>query len=69
MLSFDELSKLGVHMTWWSLDGRGRALQAENSALHGLVVDLAANKAEARSRLAQLKEKYNHLLSGVRPLS
>lgn len=40
-------------------------LKAENSALQGLVVDLAANKAEARSKLAQLKDKYEHLLRGV----
>ena len=40
-------------------------MQAENSALQGLVVDLAANKAEARAKLAQLKDKYEHLLRGV----
>lgn len=37
-------------------------LQAENGALQGLVVDMAANKAEAQQRLADLKEKYQHLL-------
>ncbi len=40
-------------------------VQAENTALQGLVVDLAANKSEARAKLAQLKEKYEHLLRGV----
>ena len=40
-------------------------VQAENSALQGLVVDLAANKSEARAKLAQLKDKYEHLLRGV----
>ncbi|CAL8472333.1 g11876 [Coccomyxa elongata] len=39
-------------------------LKAENTALQGLVVDLAANKSEARTKLAQLKEKYEHLLRG-----
>lgn len=42
------------------------AVQAENTALQGLVVDLAANKSEARAKLAQLKDKYEHLLRGVR---
>ena len=41
-------------------------LQAENGALQGLVVDMAANKAEARRRLADLKEKYQHLLQVTR---
>ena len=30
-----------------------------------LVVDLAANKSEARAKLAQLKHEYEHLLRGV----
>ena len=37
-------------------------VQAENGALQGLVVDLAANKAEAKKRLQDLREKYQHLL-------
>jgi hypothetical protein len=37
-------------------------VQAENGALQGLVVDMAANKAEAKKRLADLKERYQHLL-------
>ncbi|CAK0787776.1 hypothetical protein CVIRNUC_010998 [Coccomyxa viridis] len=37
-------------------------LKAENGALQGLVVDLAANKAEAKKRLEDLREKYQHLL-------
>lgn len=45
------------------------AAQAENSALQGLVLDLAANKAEAHAKLAQLKDKYEHLLRVVSHLS
>ena len=41
-------------------------LQAENGALQGLVVDMAANKAEAQRRLTDLKEKYQHLLQVTR---
>lgn len=37
-------------------------MQAENGALQGLVVDLAANKTEAKQRLEDLKGKYQHLL-------
>lgn len=39
--------------------------QAENEALQALVVDVAANKAEARKRVAALKEKYSELLAKV----
>ena len=39
--------------------------QAENDALQQLVVEVAANKAEARAKVARLKEKYNHLLKKV----
>ena len=39
--------------------------QAENDALQQLVVEVAANKAEARAKVARLKEKYNHLLRKV----
>ena len=41
-------------------------LQEENQALQQMVVDLAANKREAKERLAGLKEDYNHLISEVR---
>ena len=37
-------------------------LQAENGALQGLVVDMAADKAEAKQRLTDLRKKYQHLL-------
>lgn len=40
-------------------------MQAENEALQALVVDVAANKAEARKRVAALKEKYSELLAKV----
>lgn len=40
-------------------------VQAENEALQALVVDVAANKAEARKRVAALKEKYSELLAKV----
>ncbi len=40
-------------------------LQAENGALQGLVVDMAANKAEAQRRLEDLREKYQHLIQVV----
>ena len=40
-------------------------LQAENGALQGLVVDMAANKAEAQRRLADLREKYQHLIQVI----
>jgi hypothetical protein len=39
--------------------------QAENDALQQLVVEVAVNKAEARAKVARLKEKYNHLLKKV----
>ena len=46
------------------------APQAENEALQALVVEVAANKAEARNRVATLKEKYTQLLARVSvPLS
>ncbi len=46
------------------------ASQAENEALQALVVEVAANKAEARNRVATLKEKYTQLLARVSvPLS
>ena len=41
-------------------------MQEENQALQQMVVELAANKREAKERLAGLKEDYNHLISEVR---
>lgn len=41
-------------------------VQAENDALQSLVLEVAANKAEARAKVARLKEKYNHLLRKAR---
>ena len=43
------------------------AVQAENEALQGLVVEVAANKDEARGKLEGLRTKYSKLLSKVRP--
>ncbi len=37
-------------------------MQAENDALQSLVLEVAANKAEAKAKVARLKEKYDHLL-------
>ena len=42
------------------------AVQAENEALQGLVVEVAANKDEARGKLDGLRTKYSKLLSKVR---
>ncbi|KAK9832645.1 hypothetical protein WJX81_006656 [Elliptochloris bilobata] len=39
------------------------ATLVENEALQALVVEVAANKAEARGRVAALKEKYSELLA------
>ena len=39
-----------------------RRMQAENDALQSLVLEVAANKAEAKAKVARLKEKYDHLL-------
>ena len=46
--------------------GNFSVMQEENQALQQMVVDLAANKREAKERLAGLKEDYNHLISEVR---
>ncbi len=43
-------------------------MQAENAALQGLVVELAANKEAAAQRLAALKERYQQIIAQVMPL-
>ena len=43
-----------------------RIRQEENEALQQLVLDMAANKKDARQRVAGLRQKFNDLVSEVR---
>ena len=42
-------------------------VQAENEALQKLVLEVAANKKEAKQRVAGLRDKYEDLVSQVGP--
>lgn len=43
-------------------------MQEENEALQKLVLELAGNNSEARSRASGLRERYTDLLHEVRPI-
>ena len=44
------------------------SLQEENEALQRLVLEMAANKKDARQRVAGLRQKFNDLVSEVRAI-